>query len=274
MKRWMFFGYGVFGHVLFLAVFAYLAGFVGNFVVPKSIDSPSSLGTAAALAVDALLIMIFGLQHSVMARPAFKRVWTRVVPQPIERSTYVLASNLVTLLLVWQWQGVNIVVWDVTSSTARAVLWGLFAVGWLLVPAVSLMIDHFDVFGTRQVWLLLRGREYTHKPFHTPAFYKHVRHPLYVGWAIAFWATPTMTVGHLLFAAGMSLYMLIAVQFEERNLVQHFGSIYENYRRSVPMFVPGLRAAKTADSEAVGTASTLRHPATAESAETDPVASH
>jgi protein-S-isoprenylcysteine O-methyltransferase Ste14 len=238
----MFFGYGVLAHLCFLAVFAYLAGFVGNLLVPKSIDSPSALSTSAALGIDVLLIVVFGLQHSIMARPAFKRVWTQWVAQPIERSTYVWASSFVTLLLVWQWQGVNIVVWDVTNPVARAVLWAIFAMGWLLVPGVTLLIDHFDLFGTRQVWLFLRKAEYTHHPFSTPLFYKHVRHPLYVGWAIAFWATPTMTVGHLLFAAGMSLYMVLAVQFEERDLVNHFGGDYESYRKRVPMFVPRFSA--------------------------------
>jgi protein-S-isoprenylcysteine O-methyltransferase Ste14 len=241
MKRCAFFLYGVLGHLSFLAVFAYLAGFIGNLIVPKSIDSPAStLSVSTALGINFLLILAFGLQHSIMARPSFKRVWTKLVPQPIERSTYVFASCLVTLLLIWQWQGVDMVIWNVTSPVGRAVLWGLFALGWLLVPAVSLMIDHFDLFGTRQVWLHLRESEYTSRPFRTPMLYGHVRHPLYVGWAIAFWATPTMTVGHALFAGAMCLYMVVAVYFEERNLVDHFGSIYDDYRRRVPMFVPRL----------------------------------
>jgi protein-S-isoprenylcysteine O-methyltransferase Ste14 len=240
MKRWIFCIYGVFCHLLFFATFAYLLGFVGNVLVPKSIDSSPSGSVTTALAIDLLLITAFALQHSIMARPAFKRVWTRVIPQPIERSTYVLASCIVTALLIWQWQAVDVVIWDVQQPVARMLLWGLFATGWLLVPAVSLMIDHFDLFGTRQVWLYLRGRDYTHQPFRTPLLYNRIRHPLYVGWATAFWASPTMTLGHLIFAAAMTAYMVLAVWFEERDLVDHFGRQYEDYRRRVPMFLPRL----------------------------------
>jgi protein-S-isoprenylcysteine O-methyltransferase Ste14 len=239
MRR-IFYAYGVACYLLFFATFAYLLGFVGNVLVPKSIDSAPSGSVAAAVAIDLTLIAAFALQHSVMARPAFKRIWTRVVPQPIERSTYVLASCIVTAALIWGWRSVDIVVWDVRHPVARGLLWGLFATGWALIPAVSLMIDHFDLFGTRQVWLYLRGREYTHLPFRTPMLYNRIRHPLYVGWATAFWAAPTMTLGHLLFAAAMTTYMALAVWFEERDLVDHFGPEYEDYRRRVPMFVPRL----------------------------------
>ena len=154
MKRWLFFLYGVFSHLLFFGVFAYMAGFVGNFLVPKSIDSPADVSAAAAVAINLLLLTIFAAQHSIMARPAFKEIWTRFIPQPIERSTYVLVANLVTILLMWQWRGIGTIVWNVEQPIARAAMWSLFAIGWLLVPAVSLMIDHFDLFGTRQVWLL------------------------------------------------------------------------------------------------------------------------
>jgi protein-S-isoprenylcysteine O-methyltransferase Ste14 len=234
----VFFVYGVTGHLLFLATYVWLAGFVGNLLVPCSIDSPASDSVPLAVAIDLGLIVLFGLQHSIMARPAFKQVWTRIVPQPIERSTYVFASSAVTILLMWQWRAVDLVIWDVRYPAGRWLLQGLFAVGLLLVPAVSLMIHHFDLFGTRQVWLYLRGRENTPLPFKTPMLYSRVRHPLYVGWAIFFWATPTMTVGHLLLAAGMTAYMLLAVVFEERDLIAHFGQRYEEYRRRVPMFVP------------------------------------
>jgi protein-S-isoprenylcysteine O-methyltransferase Ste14 len=244
VKRWFFYVYGVACHLLFFATIGYLLGFVGNVLVPKSIDSSPSGSVASAVAVDLMLIAGFALQHSVMARPGFKRAWTRIVPQPIERSTYVLASCLVTIGLMWGWRSVDAVVWDVRHPIARGVLWGLFATGWLLVPAVSLMINHFDLFGTRQVWLYLRGREYTDLPFRTPMLYRHVRHPLYVGFAIAFWSTPTMTLGHLLFAAAMTTYMAVAVRFEERDLVQHLGRQYEDYRRRVPMFLP--RPSRTA----------------------------
>ncbi|HEY2837754.1 MAG TPA: isoprenylcysteine carboxylmethyltransferase family protein [Pirellulales bacterium] len=242
MKRWLFFLYGAGSHLLFFGVFAYLACFVGNFLAPKSIDSPTLGSGSAAIAIDLLLLILFAAQHSVMARPAFKRIWTRVVPTPIERSTYVFFSCLVTILLIWQWRAIDTIVWDAQQPILRSALWVLFAFGWLLVPAVSLMIDHFDLFGSRQVWLYLRGREYPELPFRTPMLYRNVRHPLYIGWTIAFWATPTMTVGHLLFAIVMTVYMGLAALVEERDLVAHFGRHYENYRRQVPMFIPRFRA--------------------------------
>jgi len=241
MKRWLFFLYGVGCHLLFLATFAYMIGFVGNLLVPKSIDSPAESSTVVAIVINLALLALFAAQHSIMARPAFKRIWTRIVPEPIERSTYVLLSCVVTLLVMWQWRGIDTVVWHVEHSVFRAILWGLFAAGWLLVPAVSLMIDHFDLFGTRQVWLHLRGKEYEPLPFRAPLLYKHVRHPLYVGWAVAFWATPTMSAGHLLFAAVLTGYMGLAALVEERDLVAHFGQQYEAYRHRVPRFVPRLK---------------------------------
>src|SRR5262245_20016328 len=246
MKRTAFFAYGVTDHLCFLATYAWLACFVGNLLVERSVDSPVAGSVVPALLIDLGLIVLFGLQHSIMARPAFKEVWTRIVPQPIERSTYVFASCVVTVLLIWQWRAVDLVVWDVQHAVGRWLLYGLFVVGWLIVPAVSLMINHFDLFGTRQVWLYLRGKEYTSLPFRTPMFYSHVRHPLYIGWAIAFWATPTMTVGHLLLAGGMTGYMLVALVFEERDLIAHFGRQYEEYRTRVPMFVPRFGRAEPA----------------------------
>ena len=238
MKRWLFFAYGVACHLLFLGTFAYMAGFVGNFVVPKSIDSAAGGVTAGAMAVNLLLLVLFAVQHSVMARPAFKRVWTRIVPQPIERSTYVLLSCLVTILMMWQWRGIDTVLWNIEHPAVRAAAWGLFAMGWLLVPLASVFIDHFDLFGTRQVWLYLRGQEYTSLPFRAPALYKNVRHPLYVGWFIALWVTPTMTVGHLLFTGVLTVYIMLAAVVEERDLVAHLGHQYEEYRQRVPMFLP------------------------------------
>jgi protein-S-isoprenylcysteine O-methyltransferase Ste14 len=244
MRRWCFFVYGIACYLLFFAIYVYLAGFVGNFLVPKSIASaPSDL--LPAVGVDLLLIALFGLQHSVMARPRFKRVWTRLVPQPIERSTYALFSCGVLALLMWQWRGIDAVVWDVRAPAGRVILWALFAAGWLMVPGVTLMISHFDLFGLRQVWLYLRGRPYTALPFRTPMLYNRMRHPLYVGWALAFWATPTMTLGHALFAATMTLYMAAAALVEERDLVGHFGETYNEYRRRVPMFLPRLGAGRS-----------------------------
>ena len=226
---------------MFLVLFLYLMGFVGNFGVPKTIDSGTREPLAFAISINLLLMGLFAVQHSVMARPAFKRMWTRIVPQPIERSTYVLMSCVVTSVLMWQWRSIDFVIWDLRSSGLRIALWCLFVAGWLLVPGVTLLINHFDLFGTRQVWLHLKGRQQTSLPFREPSLYKRVRHPLYVGWAIAFWATPTMTAGHLMFALVMTGYMAVAVIFEERDLVAHFGQQYEDYQRRVPMFLPKLK---------------------------------
>lgn len=238
MKRWLFLAYGVAGHLMFLVVYACLAGFMGNLLMPKTIDAPVVGSPASAIAVDLLLLAAFVLQHSIMARPAFKRVWTRVVPEPIERSTYVWIANTVTLLLVFAWRPIDVVVWDVGQPVVRGVLWALLAAGWAAVPLVSLMINHFDLFGTRQVWLYWKGKPYTLLPFRTPLAYAWVRHPLYLGWALAFWATPTMTAGHLLFAGSMTVYMMLAALVEERDLVLHFGHKYREYQKRVPMFVP------------------------------------
>ena len=244
MRRWLFFVYGVANHLLFFGVFAYMAGFVGNVVVPKSIDSAYSGSTSKAVIIDVLLLALFAAQHSIMARPAFKRVWTRIIPEPIERSTYVFIANVVTIVLMWQWRGIDQVVWNAQLPMLRGLLWSLFTIGWLLIFLASLMINHFDLFGTRQVWLYLRGREYQALPFRVPSLYKHVRHPLYIGWAIAFWATPTMSVGHLLFAGSLTAYMGLAALVEERDLVAYFGRQYEEYRQRVPMFIPRWKRAE------------------------------
>ena len=237
--RAIYFGYGVVCHLLFLALYGYMAAFFADLpLVPKTVDSPAQASLGTALAINGALVLLFALQHSIMARPWFKRHWTRLVPQPIERSTYVLLSCVVLVALMAFWQPIHNVVWDVPQGPARWILWGLFAGGWLMVPLVTLMINHFDLFGTRQVWLHLRGQPYTPLPFRTPMLYSRMRHPLYVGWAIAFWSIPTMTVGHLLLAAGLTAYMLVAVVFEERDLIAHFGQHYEDYRRRVPMFIP------------------------------------
>jgi protein-S-isoprenylcysteine O-methyltransferase Ste14 len=243
MRRWTFFVYGVFCHLLFLATYAYMAGFVGNFLVPHSMDSLSAEPFHAA-GVNLLLIGLFAVQHSIMARPWFKRIWTRLIPEAIERSTYCLLSCVVLALLMWQWQGIGPVIWNVENPLGRGFLWGLFGAGWLMVPAVSLMINHFDLFGTRQVWLYLRGKPYTPLPFRTPMLYSRVRHPLYIGWTLAFWATPTMTLGHFLFAVTLTVYMALAARVEERDLVGYFGDDYRGYQQRVPMFVPRLGEAE------------------------------
>lgn len=247
MKRWTFFAYGAASYLFFFATYAYFCGFTGNLLVPKSIDSPTTTPIAAAIAIDVMLLLGFGLQHSIMARPAFKRVWTRLVQSPIERSTYVLASCLALVVLMWQWRAIDVEVWSIENSMGRAILWALFACGWLLVPAVSLMINHFDLFGVRQVWLHLKGRPYEPLAFRTPMLYAHVRHPLYVGWAMAFWATPTMSAGHLLFAVVLTGYMLLAATVEERDLVDYFGHSYEQYRQRVPRYFPRFRCRSGSD---------------------------
>jgi len=243
MQRTIFFIYGIGNYLLFFATYAYFACFVGNLLVPRTIDSGPAAPVTWALAIDVALLLAFALQHSVMARPAFKRWWTRLVPEPIERSTYMLASNLVLMALMAFWRPLGPVMWNVTNPVGWWLLAALFAAGWLLVPLVSLAINHFDLFGVRQVWLYLTGRPYTPLPFRTPLPYNVVRHPLYIGWAIAFWATPTMTLGHLLFAALLSVYMVAASRIEERDLVAHFGRLYEDYRRRVPAFLPLPRGA-------------------------------
>ena len=244
MQRKLLFAYAVACHGLFLVVYAWMAAFVGNFLIPRTIDAPITDAFGRALAINVALMAAFGLQHSLMARPWFKRAWTRLVPGPIERSTYVLASCAAVALLMWQWRPMGPIIWDVRHPAGRWALHGLFAFGWLTVPLVSLMINHFDLFGTRQTWLHLRGRAYEPLPFRTPMLYARVRHPLYVGWAIAFWATPTMTAAHLVFAVGMTAYMLVAIPFEERDLIAHFGQQYRDYRRRVPALIPwpGRRA--------------------------------
>jgi methanethiol S-methyltransferase len=240
MKRWIFLVYGVGGHVTFLATYAYMAGFVGNLFVPKTIDSPIGGQTAHAVPINLLLVAMFAVQHSVMARPAFKRLWTRLIPQPIERATYVWMSIAVSILLMWQWRPINALVWDIKQPIVRGSLWSLFAAGWLAVPLITLLISHFDLFGTRQVWLFWRNKPYTNLPFRTPAVYAYVRHPLYLGWGLAFWAIPTMTVGHVLFAASLTAYMILASIIEERDLVAHFGQQYREYQENVGRFMPWL----------------------------------
>lgn len=235
------FVFGVVSYVLFLVSFLYAIGFVGGFGVPTTIDGMPVGSVAAAVAIDGLLLIVFALQHSVMARPWFKARVTRVVPEPAERSLYVLASSAALLLLFSLWRPIGGTVWEVGDPIARAVLYGVFALGWLTVLVTTFLINHFDLFGLRQVWLHLRGLPYTQLRFGMPGLYRHVRHPLYVGWFLAFWATPTMTVTHLFFAVVTTAYILVAIRFEERDLEAAHGAPYAEYRRSVPMFVPRLR---------------------------------
>jgi methanethiol S-methyltransferase len=238
MKRYLIIGYGAAAYLLFLAAFLYLVGFVGNLLVPRTVDHglPASIGQAVL--VNVLLVGAFGVQHSVMARPAFKAWWTRLVPESIERSTYVVLSSAVLMLLYWQWRTMPAVIWDVRQAAGRPVVWALFWLGWAIALASTFMVSHFDLFGLRQVYLAWRGKPYTHLAFRVRLFYRLVRHPLMLGFLIAFWAAPTMTAGHLLFSIAMTGYILIAVQFEERNLVAALGDQYRDYRREVPMLLP------------------------------------
>ena len=238
MKRFLVFAYGVASYVVSLGSFLYLAEFLGNLFVPRSIDAPPVGPLWEALVVNTLLLGMFALQHSVMARPGFKAWWTRFVPIPAERSTYVMFTNLALILLFWQWRPMGGVIWEVQDPTARGIFHGLYAAGWLIVLGTTFLLNHFDLFGLRQVWLYLCGQPYTALSFKTPGPYKVVRHPLYVGWLIAFWATPTMTTAHLVFAVGMTLYILVAIRLEERDLVEHLGEAYADYRRTVPMLIP------------------------------------
>jgi len=231
--------YGTLSYVTFLATFLYAIGFIGNFAVPKSMDSPADGPWQTALLVDLGLLSLFALQHSVMARPAFKRLLTRIVPAEAERSTYVLASSLALLLLFWKWRPLGGTVWEVQNSLGASLFYAAYAFGWVLVLLATVVINHFDLFGLRQVWLHLQGRPQSALKFATPLLYRVVRHPLYVGWITVFWCTPVMTVTHLFFALTTTAYILVAIQFEERDLMAAHPE-YIDYRRQVPMIVPGL----------------------------------
>ena len=236
-RRIVAFLYGVVCYVAFFVTFLYAIGFIGNFAVPKSIDSGPHRPFTYALAVNVALLGQFAVQHSLMARQWFKRAWTRLVPASVERSTYVLFSSLALLLLFWKWEPMGRVVWNLESVTGQLLLYALYAMGWLTVLVATFVINHFDLFGLRQVWLHLRGIPYTPLRFRTPGPYRIVRHPLYVGWLLVFWSAPLMTVAHLVFAIATTAYILLAIQFEERDLIRSHAE-YAEYRRRVPMLVP------------------------------------
>ena len=241
--------YGFAAYLVFLLAFLYMVGFFGNFAVPKSIDSGTSGSLGSAFVIDLLLVALFGVQHSVMARPWFKRRWTRIVPKPLERSTFVLITSLVLLLMFWQWRPMTQVIWSVGNPVAAGLLWALFWSGWVLVLLSTYMIDHFDLFGLKQVYLNYRGREHIPPPFKVSWLYTNVRHPMMLGLIIAFWAIPTMTLGHFIFAAGFTGYILYAIQLEERDLETSLGDDYTRYRRRVSMLLPlpAVRALKRAN---------------------------
>jgi len=231
--------YGLVAYAVFLASFLYAIGFVGGFIVPKTIDGPGGGGDlVSSLIVDALLLGAFAIQHSVMARPGFKAVWTRIVPRSVERTTYVLIASLLLFLIYWQWRPITGAVWNVTNEAGRMALWAIFGLGWLIVLLSTFMISHWDLFGLRQVLLNFQGKAYSHPEFTTHGFYRVVRHPIMLGFIVAFWATPAMSVGHLVFAIATTAYILIALQLEEKDLVAALGDAYRSYRARVPMLVP------------------------------------
>jgi protein-S-isoprenylcysteine O-methyltransferase Ste14 len=240
MKRFAVLMFGAFAYAMFLGVFLYAVGFVGNFLVPTSLDAAAELPLARALVINVLLLALFVVQHSVMARPWFKAWCTRFIPEPMERSNYVLWANVALIILYTYWQPIGGVVWNVEHVWGRAALYGLFACGWVTVLITTFLINHFDLFGLRQVWLYFQGRPYTPIGFVTPGPYRFVRHPMYIGWMTAFWATPTMTISHLGFAVGITGYILTAIYFEERDLVRQLGQNYADYRKSVPMLIPRI----------------------------------
>jgi protein-S-isoprenylcysteine O-methyltransferase Ste14 len=241
LKRITFFVYGTISYLIFFATFLYAIGFIGNFGVPTTLDGRATGALSVSLLIDVGLLGLFAVQHSVMARRWFKEWWTQIIPKPVERSTYVLFSSLALILLFAQWRPLGGVIWSVEDPTGRFVLRALFAFGWGLILFSTFLINHFDLFGLRQVWRFLLNQPATGMKFRTPSLYKVVRHPLYVGWLFAFWMTPTMTLAHLLFSLATTAYILIAIQFEERDLVREHGEVYEEYRKSVPMLVPGSR---------------------------------
>lgn len=238
MARFIAFLYGLAAYSVFLPTFLYAAGFVGGFVVPKTIDSGAVVGFPEALVVDIALMSLFAIQHSVMARPQFKRVWTKVVPQSLERSTYVLLASLALILLFWLWRPMPTIVWQITDPDGAMAVSGLFGFGWLLVLLSTFMINHFHLFGLEQATWVLAGRKVDDPVFETPMLYRYVRHPIYLGFIIAFWATPTMTLGHLLFAGVTTAYIFVGIALEERDLIEAFGDEYRHYREKVAMLVP------------------------------------
>ena len=241
MSRIAIFVYGVLCYALCLVAFVYGIGFIGGFLTPTMLDGPAQRPLGVALTVNVALLVAFALQHSIMARPAFKRWWTGIIPEAAERSTYVLASSIAVGGLFAFWEPVGGVVWQ-TEGALRTTVTGVYVFGWALLLYVTFLIDHFDLFGLKQVWRRLAGKEYQPPQFYTPSLYKLVRHPLYIGWLTIFWAAPTMTVAHLLFALATTAYILGAIQLEERDLLAAFGGEYAEYRRRTPMLIPRVGA--------------------------------
>jgi protein-S-isoprenylcysteine O-methyltransferase Ste14 len=245
MGRFISLVYGTVVYLLFLGVFLYTIGFVANLpALPKTIDSGTVAGLVESLVVNLLLLGLFAVQHSVMARQGFKRAWTKVVPKHVERSTFVLAASLAVALMLWQWRPLPDPVWTVSDPLWRGLLLGVSALGWIVLLVATFLINHFELFGLQQVYDRWRGHTFTPPDFKTPGLYNVVRHPIYLGFVLAFWATPQMTQGHLLFAIATTGYILVGIWFEERDLVALFGDKYREYRRRVPMLIPLLGGGK------------------------------
>ena len=241
ITRVLILAYAAVAYVLFLVTILYTVGFVANVPwLPKTIDSGAVDPTWSALTVNVALLAVFAVQHSVMARQGFKRWWTRIVAASAERATYVLAATAALALVLWQWRALPDVVWDMQSHAAQLAIWGVFALGWATLLVATFLISHFELFGLQQAWNAFRGHTFAPPPFHTPGLYRMVRHPIYLGFILAFWATPQMSQGHLLFAVATTAYIFIGIWFEERDLVSHFGDKYLAYRKRVPMIIPQM----------------------------------
>jgi len=231
--------YGLIAYAACLAAILYLIGFSGDVLVPRAVDGGAAATLAEALCIDVLLLSLFAVQHSLMARQAFKRWWVRIVPQPVERSTYVLAASVVLALLFWQWRPIPLpIVWRIENGAAGQLLWAIFWLGWVLALISTFLINHFELFGLQQVFARLAGREMPASEFKTPLLYRYVRHPLYLGILLSLWSVPVMTAGHLLFSAGLSSYIVIGIWFEDRDLIAQFGERYRRYRAEVGMLMP------------------------------------
>jgi protein-S-isoprenylcysteine O-methyltransferase Ste14 len=248
--------YGIFCYLVFLASFLYAIAFLGDFGVSRTIDSGVEGSVATALAINAGLLALFALQHSIMARSWFKKVWTTIVPPVAERSTYVLFSSLALLILFWQWRPIGGVVWQIDNELGQMAIYLIFATGWILLLLATFLINHFDLFGLRQVYLHFIGQEYSGLAFRTPGLYKVVRHPIYFSWLCIFWATPRMTVAHLVFALTTTAYILIAIQWEEKDLTQIYGDAYRRYKQQVPGILPVRFSRENAGNRAAGLDST------------------
>ncbi|NND50975.1 MAG: isoprenylcysteine carboxylmethyltransferase family protein [Flavobacteriaceae bacterium] len=245
MKKTLIFLYGILSYIVFLASFLYAIGFVGNFIVPKSIDSGEATGMTMSIVINLALLSLFAIQHSIMARPGFKKKWTKIIPESMERSTFVLLTSLILFLIFWKWQPMTAKVWNIEGETYVLIINIIFWIGWVIVLLSTFMINHFHLFGLDQVYNKLKGKPPTGLKFKEHFFYKFVRHPIMTGFIIAFWATPEMTQGHLLFAAVTTLYILISVKYlEERDLRNELGEAYVSYQKRVPMLFPFLKFGK------------------------------